>query len=70
MIVEYVMTREVDVPDLNAFRRLYPSVKVSRIDGKECYGECLICHAPILAGQKHVLWNDGKLTCGECKRQG
>ena len=68
MLVEYVMTNEVLVQDMNAFRRLHPGVVVVRVDGKECFGECSKCYAPILGGTTYMVWADGKKTCEECNR--
>lgn len=40
----------------------WPKVLESRI------GDCSVCGTLLLTGDKYTQWNDGKLTCCECKR--
>jgi len=67
MIVEHVLTTETFAPDLASFLRQYPNAQILRVDGRECFGKCIKCGTPLLAGDKYIQWNNGTLTCGDCR---
>jgi hypothetical protein len=68
MIVEHVLTTETVVSDLASFTRQHPNAQILRVDGRECFGKCAVCGTPLLAGDQYVQWNNGELTCGDCRR--
>lgn len=68
MIVEYVLTTETVVTDMAAFRRMYPHARIVSVDGRVYHGECEVCGALIVAGERHMVWADGKLSCPDCRR--
>jgi formylmethanofuran dehydrogenase subunit E len=54
MIVEYVITGSVTVPNIDVFRDKYPEADIISVDAKEYVGQCDCCGRYIIAPDMNV----------------